>query len=186
MIGFICYVGSDHLFGIDHAIECRLTRALRNADMAITEVRCDNPPSEMSGSIQKEDAFFIAWQLRDVPNREYWEDGRLASVCDLLAGEILLSDLKREPGSLLDTPFHTLAIYLPRAALDTIADDADAPRITRAFHGSVGMAPHRWLMKCRIEVAKEKPRDERGSLTMWPRPAASPTKVILREFSHGR
>jgi AraC family transcriptional regulator len=30
---------------------------------------------------------------------------------------------------------------------------------------SVGMAPHRWLMKCRIEVAKETLRDGRMSLT---------------------
>jgi hypothetical protein len=32
MIGFICYVGSDHLCWIDHAVECRLV------DMA--ELQC--------------------------------------------------------------------------------------------------------------------------------------------------
>jgi AraC-like DNA-binding protein len=35
---------------------------------------------------------------------------------------------------------------------------------SRAFRRSVGVAPHRWLMKRRIEVAKEQLRDERWSL----------------------
>ena len=79
--------------------------------------------------IQHEDAFLIALQLRDFPNREYWEDGRRASVCDLRAGESCLHDLKRVPTALFDKPYHSLAFYLPRTALDAIADDANAPRI---------------------------------------------------------
>ncbi|HET6842848.1 MAG TPA: AraC family transcriptional regulator, partial [Candidatus Angelobacter sp.] len=97
--------------------------------MAVTEVRCDNPLPGMSGSIPPEDAFLVALQLRDVPNCKYWEDSRQAPVCDLRAGESFFADLKREPRSLLDKPYHTLAFYLPRSALDAIADEADAPRI---------------------------------------------------------
>jgi AraC family transcriptional regulator len=106
-----------------------VTRALRTADIAVTEIRCDNPLPGMSGPIQPEDAFLVALQLGDFPNREYWEDGRRASVSDLRVGESCLYDLKREPRSLLDKPYHSLAFYLPRAALDAIADDANAPRI---------------------------------------------------------
>jgi len=106
-----------------------VTRALRTADMAVTEIRCDKSLPEMSGLIQREDAFFVGLQLRDFPNREYWEDGRLASVCDLRAGETCIYDLKREPRGFLDKPYHTLFFYLPRAALDAIADEANSPRI---------------------------------------------------------
>ena len=53
-----------------------VTRSLRTADIAVTEIRCDNPLSEMSGSIQQEDAFLVGLQLRDFPDHEYWEDGR--------------------------------------------------------------------------------------------------------------
>jgi AraC family transcriptional regulator len=105
-----------------------VTRALRTADIAVTEIRCDSPLLEMSGSIQQEDAFLVGLTLCDRPNREYWEDGRRA-VCDLRAGETCLSDMKRNPTALLDKPYHTLVFYLPRAALDAIADDANAPRI---------------------------------------------------------
>src|ERR1700689_3242179 len=100
-----------------------VTRALRTADMAVTEIRCDKPLPEMSGSIRREDAFAVGLPLRDFPNCEYWEDGRRASVGDLRAGESCLYDLKRDPRGLLDKPFHVLSFYLPRAALDAIADD---------------------------------------------------------------
>ena len=105
------------------------TRTLRKAVIAVTEARCDNPLPEMSGSLRQEDAFLIGLQLRDRPSSKIWEDGRQAPVCDLRAGELILSDMKREPRRLLDKPYHTLAFYLPRAALDAIADDANAPRI---------------------------------------------------------
>jgi len=105
-----------------------VTRALRAADIAVTEIRCDSPLPEMSGSIQQEDAFLVGLHLRDFPNREYWEDGRRASVCDLRAGESCLHDLKRAP-SALPKAFHSLFFYLPRAALEMIADDANAPQI---------------------------------------------------------
>jgi AraC family transcriptional regulator len=253
-------------FRVDNA-PAIVTRALRKADIAVTEVRCDNPLSEMSGSIQREDAFLVALQLRDVPNRQYWEDGRRASVCDLRVGESCFHHLERDPTALLDKPYHSLFFYLPRAALDAIADEANAPRIrdlsykpgvgvndvtisnlgsvlrpalshpdqanrlfldhvllavgghvtqtyggmrpvsglvrgglapwqerramemidanlggvpveelarecgfskahfSRAFSRTVGMAPHRWLMKRRIEVAKETLRDGRLSMS---------------------
>jgi AraC family transcriptional regulator len=83
----------------------------------------------MCGPIEQEDAFLVGLYLRDFPNREYWEGGRRASVCDLRAGESCLHDLKRVPSALFDKPYHSLAFYLPRAALEAIADEANAPRI---------------------------------------------------------
>jgi AraC family transcriptional regulator len=106
-----------------------VSRALRIADMAVTEIRCDNPLPQMSGPIRQEDAFVVGLKLRDFPVHKYWEDGRLTPVCDLRAGESSLHDLKRNPTVLLDKPYHFLVFYLPRAALDAIADDASAPRI---------------------------------------------------------
>jgi AraC family transcriptional regulator len=106
-----------------------VTRALRTADIAVTEIRCDRPLPEMCGPLQREDAFLVTLHLSDSRNREYWEDGRRASVCDLRAGESCLHDLKRDPTALPDRAFHSLAFYLPRAALDAIADDANAPPI---------------------------------------------------------
>ena len=99
------------------------TRLLRNADMAVTETRCDDPVRGLSGSLQREDAFLVSLTLRDYPNRVYWEDGRLISVCDVRAGQTCIHDLKRDPVALLDKPHHVLFFYLPRGALNAIAAD---------------------------------------------------------------
>ncbi len=106
-----------------------VTKTLRKAEIAVTEIRCDDRLPGMTGSIQREDAFLVGLQLRDFPHHEYWEDGQRASVCDLRAGDSVFYDLKRDPVALLDKPHHSLLFYLPRAALNAIADDAAAPRI---------------------------------------------------------
>jgi AraC family transcriptional regulator len=114
-----------------HAI---VTRVLRTADMAVTETRCDDPVLGLSHSIHREDAYLVALTLRDFPNRQYWEDGRQMPVCGLRTGQVDFHDLKRDPVALLDKPYHDLFFYLPRNALDAIADYADAPRIGDLNH----------------------------------------------------
>jgi AraC family transcriptional regulator len=106
-----------------------VTRALRTAEIAVTEIRCDKPLREKRGPLQREDAFLVTLHLSASRNREYWEDGRRVSVCDLRAGESCFHDLKRDPTAFSDKALHSLVFYLPRAALDAIADDANAPRI---------------------------------------------------------
>ena len=106
-----------------------VTRTLRKADMAVTEIACNDPLPGMSGSIRREDAFLVGLMLRDFPHHKYWEDGQTATVSDLRAGEVCFYDLKRDPVVLLDKPHHAMFFYLPRAALNAIADDANAPRI---------------------------------------------------------
>jgi AraC family transcriptional regulator len=106
-----------------------VTRSLRRADIAVTEIRCDHPSPAISDLIRQEDAFLVGLLLRDFPRKKCWEDGRQAPVYDLRAGESSIYDLRRNPTVLLDKPHHSLALYLPRAALDAIADEAHAPRI---------------------------------------------------------
>jgi AraC family transcriptional regulator len=106
-----------------------VTRALHKADIAVTEVRCDDPSPAMSQSFPREDAFLIDLHLRDCPTHEYWEDGRQAPVYTVRAGEICIHDLKRDPAALLNKPYHCLFFYLPRLALNAISDDANAPQI---------------------------------------------------------
>ncbi len=50
-------------------------------------------------------------------------------MCDLRVGESCFHHLERDPTVLLDKPYHSLFFYLPRAALDVVADEANAPRI---------------------------------------------------------
>jgi AraC family transcriptional regulator len=116
-----------------------VTRVLAAADMAATETRSDNRVPELSGSFEREDAFLVTLTLRDFPHREYWEDGRLVSVCDVRAGQTCIHDLKRDPVARLDKPHHVLFFYVPRGALDAICDDANAPRVGDLNHKPVGI-----------------------------------------------
>jgi AraC family transcriptional regulator len=106
-----------------------VARVLRDVEIAATEIRSDITTPGMSKPIPPEDAYLVGLQLRDCPRHEYWEHGQQAPICDLHAGETCFYDLKRDPRVLLDKPFHSLHFYLPRSALDAIADDAHAPRI---------------------------------------------------------
>jgi AraC family transcriptional regulator len=106
-----------------------VTRVLRKAEIAFTEIRCDDPLPGMTSKVQREDAYLVGLILRDFPHRVYWEEGRQTPVCDLRTGDTCIHDLKRDPVSFLEKPYHVLFFYLPRAALNAIADDASAPRI---------------------------------------------------------
>ena len=106
-----------------------VTRLRKNAIMAISEIRRDNPSSALVISTQQEDAYNVGLLLRDKPAHQYWEDDRRTPVCDLRAGDTCLYDLRRDRRVLLDKPYHSLLFYLSREALNAIADDVSAPRI---------------------------------------------------------
>jgi AraC family transcriptional regulator len=115
-------------FGIDDA-PFVVTRTLPRAEIALTEVRIDQPSGGLSAPIPYEDAFSMSLVLRDLLNNSYWEDGREISRRAVRAGESMIHDFRRSPAVMVDEPMHSLYLYLPRAALDALADDANVPRI---------------------------------------------------------
>jgi AraC family transcriptional regulator len=116
-------------FGVED-VPYIVTRSLRSAEIAVTELRSDNPLDRLSDPIVREDAYALSLLLRDAPNTSYWEDGRQVAMNTLRAGECRIHDLRRSPQVLVDKPWHALVFYLPRTALDALADDANVPRIS--------------------------------------------------------
>jgi AraC-like DNA-binding protein len=106
-----------------------VTRALHNATMAVTELRYDNPQHVLSTAPIAEDAFVVALHLMHFPRYRYWENDRAAPETALLPGQITIYDVKRTPIFHLNDPFHSVHFYVPRAALDAIAEQAEEPRI---------------------------------------------------------
>ena len=115
-----------HLKDAPHSL---MTRSLHGVELAVTETRDDNPVSGLSGSLALEDAFLVSLKLHDYPACELWEHGKCVMKADVRAGTTYLYDLKRDPRYLIDKPFHSLFFYLPRSALDNIADQSRAPRV---------------------------------------------------------
>ena len=105
------------------------TRTLKNTSIAVTEVRADDPEHGLSTSLTREDAFLVAVMLRNYPVHEYYEEGRMAGVSSLKTGQTVLYDVKRNPQFVINNAFHSVHFYFPRAALNMIADGADAKRV---------------------------------------------------------
>src|SRR5271168_2214254 len=93
-------------FGVEE-VPCIVTRSLRSAELAVTEVRSDKPLGRLSDPIARQDAYMICLLLRELPNNRYWENGRQVSVASLPAGNITVHDLKREPRVLMENPVHS-------------------------------------------------------------------------------
>src|ERR1700755_3265384 len=106
-----------------------MTRPRRSVELAVTETRNDNPVPGLSGSLTAEDAFLVSLKLHDYPDCELWERGECLMKANVRAGATYLYDLKRDPRYVIDKPFHSLFFYLPRSALDGIAEQSHAPRV---------------------------------------------------------
>lgn len=106
-----------------------MTRSLRSVELAVTETRNDNPVPGLSGSLAPEDAFLVSLKLHDYPDCELWERGKCIMNADVQAGATYLYDLKRDPRYVINKPFHSLFFYVPRSALDGMAEQFGAPRV---------------------------------------------------------
>lgn len=115
-----------------------VTRSLRSTEIAVTETLHDNPVPGLSGSLVAEDAYLVSLKLRDYPECEIWEQGRHLKKTDVHAGTTYLYDLKTDPRYVIDKPFHSLHFYVPRSALDGLADQSGAPRVDALDCRSLG------------------------------------------------
>ncbi len=106
-----------------------MTRSLRSVELAVIETRDDNPVPGLSGALPSDDAFLVSIKFHDYPDCECWERGQCIMKTDIRAGATYLYDLKRDPRYVIDKPFHSLFFYLPRSALDDIAEQAGARRV---------------------------------------------------------
>jgi AraC family transcriptional regulator len=116
------------VFGLEEA-PAIVTKVLRKAEIAVTEVRSEQPRVGVTDSLPREDAYIVGLQLLAVPHHQIFEDGLASTVCDVQAGQTVLYNLNRDPRAMIDTPFHSIHFFIPRAALNAIADEAGARRI---------------------------------------------------------
>jgi AraC family transcriptional regulator len=108
--------------------------ALRHGELAVTELRSEGIGHTMTKPIPREDAFFVSFMINECPNHELWVDGHLAAVKPLGVGDSMIYDLKQEPIALIRKPYRLLLFYLPRLALDAIAEDANAAHVETLHH----------------------------------------------------
>ena len=115
-------------FGADEA-PAIVSRLLQHAAFAVTEVIAHHPNGQLSNSIPADDAYMISLDLGAVRNKTYWEEGREIQRCVHRTGETAISDLRRDPRLIMDSPVHSLMMYLPRATLNALAEQANLPPV---------------------------------------------------------
>lgn len=102
---------------------------LKTGTMAVTDIRSDDPVFGVSDPVPREDAYLLCFFVADMHEHQVWEDGRPFPRRTVKAGEFILRDLKRGQAALIDQPHHSMHVYMPRRALDGIADEAGASPI---------------------------------------------------------
>lgn len=110
------------------------TRVLQRSTLAVTELRCDEPGFGRTASIPCEDAWLIALQLRACPDHDLYFEGRLTRPDNYVAGVTSIYDLRLDPVADIRDPYHSLMFYLPRAAMDSMAEESGVRRIQDLRH----------------------------------------------------
>jgi AraC family transcriptional regulator len=111
-----------------------VTRPLPHAELAVTEINVARPFGGVNVPLPRQDAYLIAYHLKDLLGGEYWEEGRFVPPSSVSAGSVTIHDLRREPMMLVDRPLHTVQWFVPRSTLNILADEANAPYIDDLRH----------------------------------------------------
>jgi AraC-like DNA-binding protein len=109
------------VFQLDRA-PALVTRSLQKSKIAVTEIKCDIVNNGLTAPIPREEAFLVTLQLRDCPRHDLFIDGKQVPTSFLRAGAVSVYDLRSNPIANSTSPFHSLHFYIPRSALDVIAD----------------------------------------------------------------
>jgi AraC family transcriptional regulator len=121
-------------FGGEAPAPAIVSRSVPHAELAVTELRVDDPPGRLSDPLPGDDAYLISHELRSYRGMEYWEGGRHRDTYDLDTGDTTITDLRRDPQVRFEVPVHCMLWLVPCAALDALADEADTPRIEGLPH----------------------------------------------------
>jgi AraC-like DNA-binding protein len=115
-----------------------VARTLKNARIAVTEIRCDKTYTGLSEPIPVEDAFLMTVQLRDVRAHDMFLDGKQIKTAFLAAGTASFYDLRSSPMANSISSFNHISFYVPRAALTAITEKEGIQSVD-AFHHNPGV-----------------------------------------------
>lgn len=123
--------------GADHP-PTMTVQVLQRATFAATRIRWYDRGEGVAAQIPREDAHLVCLQRHDIPSNPYWVDGRPVPMSPVKGGQSTLLDLNLGHASLLRNPIDCVAMYLPRQAIDGMADEHGLPRFG-SIHTPLGV-----------------------------------------------
>jgi len=90
--------------------------------IAVTEVKRDVPDHKLTSPVPADDGFLVALNMCDWQKRILWVDDKPVSAQPFQAGSSVIFDLRRKYIGYGISSFHLVTFYLPRSALNSIAE----------------------------------------------------------------
>ncbi|GGE23060.1 AraC family transcriptional regulator [Primorskyibacter flagellatus] len=115
-----------------------LVAAWPNSAVAAARFCNSDPVAETEKRLDPHDGYYIVYHHGRVGGHEFRDAGSQSWVPDSAGGSVNIFDLNTGPSCRLNGAFDGLDIYVPRAALDDVAEGAAAARVDRL------VAPDGW------------------------------------------
>jgi AraC family transcriptional regulator len=107
-----------------------MTRSLRQSQIAATLISCGVEQIGMTPQVPPEDTFSIAMYLTELRHHELWSYGRPLISQGYAKNSMRIVNLLGELSARIMCPHEALNLYVPRAVLDQVTEDAGAPRVS--------------------------------------------------------
>ena len=107
----------------------------RDAELTLQRLRYDGSGPVMAGGFPAQDRFVAVLQVSPLPAHSYWIDGKHHAHDGGPSASINIFDIQAGPVCIIEGPVDNLHFSIPRAALDNLSDETDAPRIDRLYTG---------------------------------------------------
>jgi AraC family transcriptional regulator len=108
----------------------RLVTPTRGAALSVTRFAPIVVEDGLIAGMPADDAHVILFQLRASPAHDFWVDGKYTPAESAPRATLSIFDLTEEPHGRLTHPVDTLMFHIPKLALDEIAEDARAQKIS--------------------------------------------------------
>jgi AraC-like DNA-binding protein len=102
----------------------KTTQALHHSPLLIAEIR-GGPGFGATPQIAYDNAYVVQLRLLDCSQCSYFLSGEALPIEDRKAGALQFLDLRLEPSAVILDPFHVMHLYVPRAALSSIAENVN-------------------------------------------------------------
>ena len=100
----------------------RRSAVIGNAALIASHSSRDTIGSDAELQAAAQDSFSLIYMFDNLPAHEFWSDEGHVNVPDLPAGSLHIMDLRTSGNARIKSPFDTMNIALPRAALDALAE----------------------------------------------------------------
>jgi AraC family transcriptional regulator len=108
----------------------RLVTPTRSTTLSVTRFAPTDVEHGLIAGMPADDAHVILFQLRAHPAHDFWVDGKYTPAESAPRATLSIFDLTEEPHGRLTHPVDTLMFHIPKLALDEIAEDAGAQKIS--------------------------------------------------------